>query len=216
MSRPDFNSITLVHDLIDMTRRGAPMPIAPVDLSSGFEDPSIACFSGDLSPGWETGAALFPAPPFLAWKRTEDGQILKADPDTLDIPALRTLAHLAGSLTDITPFGYAAQDMDPEISSAMRAYYFRSCTVIGWADSAQAALLLSQLAYEEDDGSVAYESFTPAGLLGAAYANLPLSNHARLEHVTQLEEDLRAHVVLLNGEISHEVVFGGMPELPTP
>ena len=168
--------------------------ISPVDLTDGFEDEGAICFFHDLISLNNDSSALVPIAPYGIWAKRGD-EITIEDPAKVDPRASVALARLAGSLERIAPFSHVGSDMDPDFNTQFRAYYYRSCVVITWADVSYAVQFMNDSIADDD-----FSPFTTESLLANVFTAKPQSSHQELMHIQQLRTDLEAHARILSEE----------------
>jgi hypothetical protein len=171
-----------------------PNQLSPINLTHGFKDSDIVCFHHDLAPIEGASSALSPIAPYGAYTRKDGLGIKPTKMKEMSRKPLMILAYLAGSLRDIPPFIYTAQEMDADFNALFRVYYYRSCTVVSWASVTQGALFLNESM--DDD----YAPYSPSEILATVYAPMHESNHDELAHIEQLSSDLKAHAEILSSE----------------
>ena len=184
----------------------------PLDLRPFFKRTDIAAFTHDLAPVAGTGDPLSPVAPYWAWRKREKGG-LERIMDHAELPdrAARGLAALAGSLRDLAPFRFAGQEMDAEVNTLFRVFYYPSCTIVAWAETGQAEFILANSEPGEEDAEGA---FSLPHMLGTIYVEPPGSAHERLALLEGLERDWRRHVGYLNHIAStFQVASGALPEI---
>jgi len=177
--------------------------LAPVDLSSAFEDKDILCLYHDTAPIDGSTDTLSPIAPYGAYTKA-GGIVTNANVEDLLSQAHLALAQLAGSLRNISPITYAAQEMDRDFNTVYRIHYYRSCTIVTWADPVYGVTFLQ----ENDDED--YEIFSPERVLCDVYVAEPESNHAKLSDFSLIEQDIRSHVEVLQSRGAKQVSFGGI------
>lgn len=129
----------------------------------------------------------------LVWMEGASGEIDIYDIDKAPAEILRPVARFACSPEATAVLDLAAPDLDAEICQFYQAFYMPHCTIISFDDL---GLALDDMEGVDPD-SIDYGP-SLSDLMGAAYAPEPQSNHAKMDAMRAIEEDLRIHTRIVS------------------